>query len=162
MSPTGNNFPSGHNNLRFEEVSHCHCRVLEALHQTSFAKPWTADAFEQLLSHPGTIGWIAIQPKVQPLGMIVIRRVEDEAEILTFCVDPEYRRRNIATRMINHGLSVCRKMGSEKMFLEVAEDNRAALDLYCGCGFKIVGKRAGYYRSPGKLAKAALIMERKF
>ena len=47
------------------------------------------------------------------------------------------------------------------MFLEVAEDNRAARALYAAAGFASVGRRPAYYARPGAAdAVAALILRR--
>ena len=40
-------------------------------------------------------------------------------------------------------------LGAEAIFLEVAEDNHAALRLYESFGFYLVGMRPGYYRREG-------------
>jgi ribosomal-protein-alanine N-acetyltransferase len=44
------------------------------------------------------------------------------------------------------------------MFLEVAEDNAAALALYTAAGFATTGRRRAYYRRPGGLLVDALML----
>jgi|TARA_B100001964_G_C14071093_1_gene525917 ribosomal-protein-alanine N-acetyltransferase len=48
-------------------------------------------------------------------------------------------------------------LGAGELFLEVAEDNGAALALYAGAGFVQVGRRQGYYQGAGG-ARAALVL----
>jgi ribosomal-protein-alanine N-acetyltransferase len=52
-----------------------------------------------------------------------------------------------------------RELGAREMFLEVGEKNEAALALYRGRGFSLVGRRAAYYRHHDVPADA-LVMRR--
>jgi len=144
--------------LSFEKVSSAHCHILAALHQKSFKFPWTAVEFRQLLEHPGTHGQIALNAHLGPLGFIVLRKCVDEAEILTFCVEVQHRNQKIATRIFNSVLSQYINGSINRVFLEVAEDNLAAIGLYQNCGFKNAGQRPGYYCTQGATAKKAIIM----
>jgi [ribosomal protein S18]-alanine N-acetyltransferase len=144
--------------LIFENAQNAHVMILASLHQTSFDKPWTAREFGQMLGHPDTTGLIALNRVGTPLGFILVRSIVDEVEILTLCVDPQYRVRKIATRILNSVATTCKIQGIIKIFLEVAEDNLPALGLYQRCGFEKAGQRSGYYRKPGEVAKNAIVM----
>jgi ribosomal-protein-alanine N-acetyltransferase len=144
--------------LCFENIAISHCQVLAALHLTSFDRPWSAVEFGQMLGHPGTHGFIALAERYTPLGFILARSVVDEAEILTMCVDPQHRGQKIAARLLAFIMTAYIGSGIDKIFLEVAQDNLAAIDLYQKCGFNAVGERPGYYRKQGKKAKKAIIM----
>ena len=63
-----------------------HARLAAALHETSFATPWTDDEFAKLLEQPGVAG--LLWQDDAPTGFILIRAVADEAEILTLAVAP--------------------------------------------------------------------------
>ena len=54
-----------------------------------------------------------------------------------------------------------RNLGAEQMFLEVAEDNAAALALYRRAGFEAAGRRRGYYPREAGAAVDALLLVRK-
>ncbi len=92
-------------------------------------------------------------------GFILCRAAGDEAEILTLAVLPEKRRRGLGYRLLADGLAGAAARGARTMFLEVAEDNIAALALYAGAGFIPVGRRPGYYISAGR-SIAATVMAR--
>lgn len=145
-------------NLTFEKICSTHCQILAALHRTSFERPWAVDEFEQMLGHTGTGGVIALNAQAVPVGFILLRSVVDEAEILTFCVDPQYRCQKFATRMLKHMVAESACGGMVRIFLEVAEDNMAAIGLYQACGFISAGERPGYYQNLDNTAKNAIIM----
>jgi [ribosomal protein S18]-alanine N-acetyltransferase len=67
--------------------------------------------------------------------------IADEAEILNIAVDPSYRRRGVGSALLN---AVC-DQANGTIFLEVAEDNTAAMALYRKLGFEPSGIRLGYY-----------------
>ena len=123
--------------------------LLAELHGFGFEKTperaWTNDEFETLLALPGTFGLVAMFGD-EPAGFILIRQVADEAEILTLTVRPEYRRRGLAEGLLDHLKAQLQDTGdTQKIFLEVREDNRAARALYRKLGFGEIGRRKNYY-----------------
>jgi ribosomal-protein-alanine N-acetyltransferase len=125
-----------------------------ALHALSFDEPWSVGSFAVLLAQPGVAGWLWGDP---PAGLLLVRAVADEAEILTIAVAPTARRQRAANTMIEEALNVLRQGPTRRMFLEVAADNTAALALYRGAGFSPCGRRPGYYAQG---ATDAIIMAR--
>lgn len=134
-----------------------HAGLASALHATSFAAPWSEADFAQLLAQPGVAGllWRADAPQ----GFILIRAVADEAEILTIAVAPEYRRQGAAIALLDEACRWLQAGGTQRLFLEVAADNTAAVTLYTRYGFVRSGRRTGYYaRGPGQAPVDALVM----
>ena len=125
---------------------------LADLHAAAFAAPWDAAAFETLL---GQAGVFAIEV---PQGFILIRSVADEAEILTLAVAPAAGRQGLGTRLVRDGAAAAAARGAARLFLEVADDNVAALALYAGAGFVEAGRRPGYYARPEGCRQDALIL----
>lgn len=116
--------------------------ICAALHVQSFppADRWGAVSFEKLLRQPGNFGF------VHPAGgMVLLRVVADEAEILTIAVRPEARRLGVGRILLEAGLLAAQTLGAGAMFLEVAPSNRAARALYQRLGFVAAGRRRGYY-----------------
>lgn len=112
---------------------------LAALHATAFAAPWSAREFADLLAQAGVFA------VVEPEGFILIRQVLDEAEILTLAVRPQARRAGLGGRLVGQGAVAAARRGAGRLFLEVAEDNAAARALYDRAGFRLIGRRKGYY-----------------
>lgn len=71
-----------------------------------------------------------------------------EAEIHTIGVDPAFRGRGIG-RALLRGLLAVADREHATVFLEVRTDNEAALELYRGEGFAVVGLRRRYYQPSG-------------
>lgn len=139
--------------LRLEPA---HARVAAALHETSFASPWSEDDFAKLLEQPGVAG--LLWQDETPAGFILIRAVADEAEILTLAVTPTHRRQGIAALLLDEASRMLRAGGTRRLFLEVAADNAAARALYSSYGFLTSGRRPAYYdRGPAARVDAILM-----
>ena len=90
-----------------------------------------------------------------PAGFCAWRQnLPDEAELLNLAVAPEFRRRGVASALLDaldgaaHGA----------IFLEVAETNAAAIGLYLKFGWEQSGVRKGYY-AQGKIN--AIVMKKR-
>lgn len=76
--------------------------------------------------------------------------VEDEAEIHHFYLDPSFRGRGLGFRLMSRFLSYAESAGVRRVFLEVRESNRRALELYSSLGFSPSGVRPNYYQGPSE------------
>lgn len=127
---------------------------LARLHASSFDKPWSVESFRSLLTQPGTLAVIARDQ--DPLGCGVFRVAADEVEILTLAVLPDARRRGVARAIVQLAFSAAHQRGAVRCFLEVADDNQAAIELYLSLGFAPCGRRAGYYDRGAERVDAVL------
>lgn len=125
---------------------------LAEIHAAAFSAPWDAKAFETLLDQTGVFA-IA-----EPEGLILLRVVADEAEILTLAVRPSARQGGLGTRLVRDGATEAAGRGARRLFLEVADDNVAALALYTRAGFAEAGRRPGYYARRDGDRQDALIL----
>jgi len=126
--------------------------ALAAIHAEAFDAPWDATAFADLLAQDGVFA------EREADGFILIRAVADEAEILTLAVRPVARRQGLGARLTRRAGNRARAIGAQRLFLEVAIDNLAAVALYDTLGFKPVGNRPRYYARPEGPAVDALIL----
>ena len=135
--------------------------ALATIHATGFERGWDTHEFERLLADRLVIGHIA-RPggRGSPTGFALSRLVIGEAEILTVVVAPSARKAGLATALMQHHLGRLAGLGAKKVFLEVAEDNGAAIRLYQRYGFSEIGRRNAYYARAGRPAAAAIVMER--
>jgi len=132
---------------------------LAIVHATAFDAPWTGPDIATLLASPGVFA-LAGSDGGGLQGFILVRAIAGEAEILTLAVDPAFRRRGLAGALVEGAAAVALSLDAEALFLEVAEDNAAAIALYADAGFAEVGRRRGYYARPADMRIDALVMRR--
>lgn len=126
------------------------------LHADAFSatRAWSAKEFADLLSHPSTFA----------VGdtncFCLIRTVLDEAEVLTIATDPTKRRKGFARAVLQSAEEQARAQNALQIFLEVAEDNEAAIALYTSCGYDQIGRRSGYYLPKDAAPVAALVLRK--
>lgn len=114
--------------------------TLAALHARAFERPWDAAAIAGLLSS-GAAGVMT------PDGFILWRTAAGESEILTLAVEPAARRQGLGRVLVEAAAKGAKTAGAAALFLEVAEDNAAAITLYQSTGFAEAGRRRGYYKT---------------
>ena len=132
-----------------------------AVHGPAFAHAWSEEEFESLLASSACRADGAFDGEAGKLiGFVLSRRAGDEAEILTVAVAAAARRRGAGKTLIRRHLERLRDDGVARLFLEVADDNAAAIALYRGAGFVEAGRRAGYYRRADAPPGNALILRR--
>jgi len=130
-----------------------------ALHAGSgFNESWSAEAFSGLLSMPGTAGIVAAADET-PAGLILWRSVADEAEILTICVSPDWRRMGLGRFLLENAAAHLKNAQIRRLFLEVAVNNGPANALYKTFGFQSAGHRPAYYRTADGATDAAILMK---
>jgi ribosomal-protein-alanine N-acetyltransferase len=131
--------------------------ALAAVHQRAFHPGWNEDELADVGSGPGVF-CLLVEDHGAVTGMILCRTVADEAEILTIAVDPALRRGGVGRALVAAAVGAARLQGVLDMFLEVAIDNHAALQLYDQAGFVQAGLRRGYYDRGGGLRVDAVVM----
>jgi ribosomal-protein-alanine N-acetyltransferase len=136
--------------------------ALAALHASSFEDIWGRESFETLLGRAQVVGLKAMVNGVPIGGFILTQVIADEAEILTFCVDPALRRTGVGRLLLATVCEALRARGALSVFLEVSEGNTAARTLYAKSGFSEIGRRRAYYRDSGSPQGAmdALVMKK--
>lgn len=81
-------------------------------------------------------------------GYVVARAAAAEGEILNLAVAPAGRRRGIGHALVGQVAAELATRGVRDVFLEVRESNAGARALYAAHGFREVGRRTRYYRTP--------------
>jgi len=142
--------------LEVKPASLADAHRLAALHQAGFADAWSAESLAELMIMPGA-RTLLIQREAQPLGFVLARIGGGEAEIITICIAPEARRQGAARLLMTDIMARASAQDAQDMFLEVADDNRAAISLYRQCGFTEVGRRPGYYARGGNRVDALIL-----
>ncbi|MGA9397673.1 MAG: ribosomal protein S18-alanine N-acetyltransferase [Anaerolineaceae bacterium] len=126
--------------------------VVRVLDVASFSLPWPESAYHFELTHNPDSLPLVIEIKddkenLQITGMMVIWLILDEAHIGTIAIDPAFRRKGLAKRLLAEGLLMSYEQGARAAFLEVRQSNLAAQELYKQFGFTIEGIRPRYYKN---------------
>jgi ribosomal-protein-alanine N-acetyltransferase len=134
--------------------------ALAALHASAFRHGWSEAEFERLLADRNVLCHLARAAggTGAVVGFVIARIIEDEAEILMVAVAPGERGRGLARRLLARHLGRLAARGARRVFLEVDEGNDPAIRLYTRAGFERVGRRPGYYVTPGGNAAALLLL----
>lgn len=138
--------------------------AIAALHASSFRRGWSEQEVEGLLIDRNVLTHRAIVEQTLAgrtiAGFIMSRVAADEAEILSVAVATNWQGRGVARGLLTLHLRRLAGLGVSAVFLEVNEDNAAALRLYDRAGFLQVSRRENYYPGPNGKASAALVLRR--
>lgn len=118
---------------------------IAALHAICFEDVWRADLLKRILSTPRAFG-LFHRAEGEVAGFVLFRGASDEGEILSLAVTPSRRRNGLGLDLMQAALQCAAELDIATVFLEVAEDNLPARELYDRMGFAPVGRRAAYYR----------------
>ena len=123
--------------------------AVAALQRATFTNAWGADAIRWELENTDVARLYVLQT---PGGALVAYcacwMVFDELHINSLAVDPAWRRRGVARRLLQHVLGEAAASGARSATLEVRRSNEPARALYEGLGFRVEGLRSGYYQEP--------------
>jgi [ribosomal protein S18]-alanine N-acetyltransferase len=133
--------------------------ILARLHRKCFDEAWDEESFRLLLQNPGAFALLAGAADETAFACFVLIQIAaDQAEVLSIGTVPSARRMGLAMAILQAAMAEAGRRNAQAMFLEVADDNPAALSLYAGLGFELTGRRRAYYsRSPGLAADALML-----
>lgn len=133
-------------------------RTLAKLHAAEFFRGWPEGEIRAFLADAATPVFVACDAKRRVMGFAIFRMAADEAELLTIIIVPKWRGKGVGAALLRAGFDDFLLSPVTRVFLEVDEANKAAIDLYTGFGFSTVGSRKGYYPRPDGSAATALTM----
>jgi ribosomal-protein-alanine N-acetyltransferase len=127
-----------------------------AIERLSFTMPWSRAAFLYEMEQNQVARCYVMRDGGRVLGYICLWEVADEMHITNIAVHPEERRRGIGRAMLGQVLAEARQRALRLVVLEVRPSNVEARALYESFGFRVVGRRRGYYYDTGE---DALVMQ---
>lgn len=120
---------------------------IAALERECFSLPWPENIIAAQLTGQGKI-MLAAEIEGELAGYMGLQYVLDEGYIANVCTAPGFRRRGVASALIDEMISRARTLGLSFLSLEVRASNAPAISLYAGKGFVNVGVRPRYYEKP--------------
>ena len=127
-----------------------------AIERLSFTMPWSRGAFLYEMEQNQVARCYVVREGGRVVGYICLWEVADEMHITNIAVHPDERRRGIGRAMLGQVLEEARQRGVRLVVLEVRPSNVEARALYESFGFRVVGRRRGYYYDTGE---DALVMQ---
>lgn len=116
-----------------------------SLQEVSGYTIWPKSQVSQLIDSE-TVLVCLNEKKATVTGFLFYRLVLDEAELLSVAVSPDYRHQGVAMALLNVFIEQVTSTGASQIFLEVAENNTAALALYKKNSFEKIAVRKDYYK----------------
>ncbi len=126
------------------------------IERASFGMPWSRGAFLYEMQQNRVARCWVMRDGGGVVGYICLWEIADEVHVTNVAVHPGRRRQGIARTLLGAIIEDGRARRLRLVVLEVRPSNRDALSLYESFGFRVVGRRRGYYYDTGE---DALIME---
>ena len=120
------------------------------------SRPWSRGAFLYELQQNRVARCWVMREDDGVVGYLCLWEVADEVHITKIAVRPDLRRRGLARMLLGGILDDARHRRIRQVVLEVRPSNTEARTLYESFGFRVVGRRRGYYYDTGE---DAIVME---
>ena len=126
------------------------------IERASFQTPWSRGAFRYELTQNRVARCSVARCGRRLAGYLCLWEIGHEIHVTNLATHPDLRRRGVGRRLLGSVLEDARRRGVDLAFLEVRPTNAEALLLYERFGFRVIGRRKGYYFDTGE---DALVME---
>jgi ribosomal-protein-alanine N-acetyltransferase len=126
------------------------------IERASFGMPWSRGAFLYEIEQNRVARCWVRRDDDRVAAYLCLWEIGDELHVTNIAVHPGMRRRGLARRLLGAILEDGRARRLRAVTLEVRPTNDEARTLYESFGFRVVGRRRGYYYDTGE---DALIME---
>ena len=119
----------------------------------SFSMPWSAQFYRsELNDNPAAYLYVieSGEKEREVVGYLGFWFIVDEAHISTFAVHPQFRKRGFGRALLIGALGHAAALGAEVVSLEVRASNHTAAAIYESLGFRVTGRKQGYYQDNGE------------
>lgn len=120
--------------------------MLEIEH-VSFSTRWSQQSFLNEMYNKYSLIKVALF-EGNIIGYICADFLRHEARVLNLAVHPDFRRKGVATMLLNNIKSVLKTQGCVFLYLKVRESDTGARQFYERLGFNIETIRKNYYGDP--------------
>jgi len=109
-------------------------------------KSWSREYFKKFYQkYPR--GFIVAENESEVMGYAVGKPKNDEAEIISLAINPNFRQQGIGAELANFLLEHFKKKGTRKISLRVRTKNKLGIAFYRKAGFEISKKIKNYYQN---------------
>ena len=89
-------------------------------------------------------------------GFAIAKLCDEVADIVTIAVDPNFQRSGVGEQLLRKLINKLTLLGANQFFLEVADNNLPAINLYRKLNFKPIYKRKNYFSNNDKKLDATV------
>jgi ribosomal-protein-alanine N-acetyltransferase len=119
--------------------------VVEAIEHQAYPTPWSRSMFDAELRKPSSLALGAFTGEEVLVGYAFVSRYVDAWHVMNIAVADEFRRRGIASALLERLFEVTATDPRRGYTLEVRVSNEGAIKLYERLGFEARGIRRAYY-----------------
>jgi len=128
----------------YTELTETYIDGITELDRLCFTVPWSRNLFLSEL-HSNNAFYILALHNDRVIGYCGINYVCGEGSITNIAVHPDYRKKGLASLMLDNIIKYCTNCTLSFITLEVRQSNQSAINLYKKYGFNEVGLRKNYY-----------------
>lgn len=144
--------------IEIQRMNESHVAQVADLEKVCFSTPWSENSIRCELENLLSLWLVAVEDG-SVLGYVGSQSVMGEADMMNVAVNPNYRRRGIARRLVEGLVQALSDRQVYSLTLEVRASNEPAKALYEQLGFLQAGRRPNYYRNP---REDALILRKEW
>lgn len=130
--------------------------AIVAIEAAAAHRPWGSVDVENHLLDPARCT-LVVEQDGRVVGHALASFAVDEGELLSIAVHPSARRQGLGAQLLSGLIAAWAERGVDTGWLEVREDNVAAVALYTAHDWRDAGRRKGYYHD----GVDALVMRRE-
>ena len=119
--------------------------VVEVIEREAYPTPWSRSMFDAELRKPSSLALGAFTENDVLVGYAFVSRYVDAWHVMNVAVSHAFRRRGIASALLERLFEVTGTDQRRGYTLEVRVSNAGAIRLYEQLGFEARGIRRGYY-----------------
>src|SRR5581483_9922314 len=136
--------------LAIEPMRETDVPVVQAIEREIFSTPWPRNAYHRELASKNSAHYLVLRREEEIVGYGGMWRMYDEAHVTTIGVRRDLHHQGLGRVVFAALVQAAYDLGAKWITLEVRTSNENAMRMYEGFGFKVIGRRRGYYTDNGE------------
>ena len=136
--------------LTIEPMREADVPAVQIIERDIFSTPWPRNAYYRELASRNSAHYIVLRKDEEIVGYAGMWRMYDEAHVTTIGVRYDVQHSGYGRVLFAALVQAAYDMGAKWVTLEVRTSNENAMRMYEAFGFKVIGRRKGYYTDNGE------------
>jgi ribosomal-protein-alanine N-acetyltransferase len=124
--------------------------AVQEIEREIFLTPWPRNAYQRELLQNKMASYIVLRDRDEIIGYAGLWKMHDEAHVTTVGVRRHDQGKGFGIALMLALIGRAYTLNSRWMTLEVRASNHGAMAMYEKLGFKVIGRRRGYYTDDGE------------